>query len=247
MYRGLSKTRVAGQNDNAARAGEDSAAGTALSSLDDFKRASLPSRIGDREPLSSYYAGMIYLASRSPRRAELLRQIGVEFTVHACDIDETRRASESPVEYVCRMATSKARVAAEQLSGSQPVVVLAADTTIALDGATIGKPADQTQCCSILQQLSARQHLVLSAVALAIQGDVRLRLSQNRVSFRALSKQEIESYCATGEPMDKAGAYAIQGKAALFVDHLEGSYSAVMGLPLYETAELLANADITIF
>ena len=190
---------------------------------------------------------MIYLASRSPRRAELLRQIGIEFTVQVCDIDETRLASESPVEYVCRMATTKARVVAEQLSGLQGAVVLAADTTIALDGATIGKPADQSQCCSILQQLSARQHLVLSAVALAIQGDVRLRLSQNRVSFRTLSAQEIESYCATGEPMDKAGAYAIQGKAAQFIEHLEGSYSAVMGLPLYETAELLANADIAIF
>ena len=191
---------------------------------------------------------MIYLASQSPRRADLLRQIGVEFEVYASDIDERRLASESPDEYVCRMATSKARAAVSEVSKIQnSCVVLAADTTIELDGDIIGKPADRTQCCSILQQLSARQHLVLSAVALATQGDLKLRLSQNRVSFRTLSAQEIESYCATGEPMDKAGAYAIQGKAALFIEHLEGSYSAVMGLPLYETADLLANADIAIF
>ena len=191
---------------------------------------------------------MIYLASRSPRRAELLRQLGIEFEVHAIDIDETRLESESAVEYVCRMATTKARLVVGQLSGQpKDCVVVAADTTIVLDGDTIGKPADRDQCGCILKQLSARQHLVLSAVALAAQGHVKLRLTQNRVSFRSLSASEIESYCATEEPMDKAGAYAIQGKAARFVEHLEGSYSAVMGLPLFETAELLEGVDIAIF
>jgi septum formation protein len=188
---------------------------------------------------------MIYLASRSPRRAELLRQIGVDFRVHDIDIDESRSPGESATEYVCRMATTKARIALEQIAGQQESsVVLAADTTIALDDDIIGKPADRDQCRCILEQLSARQHLVLTAVALATQENITLRLTRNRVSFRSLSAQEIESYCATAEPMDKAGAYAIQGKAALFIDHLEGSYSAVMGLPLFETAELLRNADI---
>ena len=188
---------------------------------------------------------MIYLASRSPRRAELLRQIGVDFRVHDIDIDESRSPGESASEYVCRMATTKARIALEQIAGQQESsVVLAADTTIALDDDIIGKPADRDQCRCILGRLSARQHLVLTAVALATQEDIALRLTRNRVSFRSLSAQEIESYCATAEPMDKAGAYAIQGKAALFIDHLEGSYSAVMGLPLFETAELLRNADI---
>jgi len=201
---------------------------------------------------------MIYLASRSPRRAELLHQIGVEFQLHDIDIDESRLPAESATDYVCRMATSKARIAAaeiaaekivdEKSTGQQkPAVVLAADTTIALDDDIIGKPADRGQCRCILERLSARQHLVLTAVALATADDIALRLTRNRVSFRPLSAQEIESYCATGEPMDKAGAYAIQGKAALFVDHLEGSYSAVMGLPIFETAELLRNADIELF
>jgi septum formation protein len=191
---------------------------------------------------------MIYLASKSPRRAELLRQIGIEFVVQALDVDESRVPTESPAEYVSRMATTKAGVVAEQLDSQQePYAVLAADTTIALDGDTIGKPANREQCHSILQQLSGRQHLVLSAVALATPGNIALRLTQNRVSFRSLSASEIESYCATGEPMDKAGAYAIQGKAAIFIEHLEGSYSAVMGLPLYETAELLQDANITMF
>lgn len=167
---------------------------------------------------------------------------------HDIDIDESGLPGESASEYVCRMATTKARVAAEQIAGLQgSYVVLAADTTIALDDDIIGKPADRDQCRCILEQLSARQHLVLTAVALATPENIALRLTSNQVSFRALSAQEIKSYCATTEPMDKAGAYAIQGKAAMFIDYLEGSYSAVMGLPLFETAELLRNADIELF
>jgi septum formation protein len=188
---------------------------------------------------------MIYLASRSPRRAELLNQIGVKYQVHAIDIDESRTAGESPAEYVCRLAIEKAQTVARELATQQDSFqVLAADTTISLDGDIIGKPADQDQCRCILGQLSARQHLVLTAVALATPDNIAWRLTQNRVSFRALSPREIESYCASDEPMDKAGAYAIQGKAALFIEHLEGSYSAVMGLPLFETAELLQDAGI---
>ncbi|MDH3387755.1 MAG: Maf family nucleotide pyrophosphatase [Gammaproteobacteria bacterium] len=191
---------------------------------------------------------MIYLASNSPRRAELLRQIGVEFSVMAIAIDETWLDSESAAEYVCRMAASKARAAARKITArDDDYRVLAADTAIAFDGDIIGKPADLKQCCRILGRLSARQHLVLTAVALASPDDIVLRLTQSRVSFREIPAHEIEAYCASGEPMDKAGAYAIQGKAALFIDHLEGSYSAVMGLPLFETGELLRRAHIALF
>ncbi len=188
---------------------------------------------------------MIYLASRSPRRAELLRQIGVEFSVHALDIDESRQSGEAPAAYVCRLAEAKARAAAAALeTADADYRVLAADTTIAIDGDIIGKPADAGDCRCILERLSARQHLVLTAVALATPERIALRLSQNRVSFRSLSAPEVEAYCASAEPMDKAGAYAIQGRAAMFVDYLEGSYSSVMGLPLFETAELLRQAGV---
>ena len=191
---------------------------------------------------------MIYLASQSPRRAELLRQIGVEFEVYATDIDEQVNAGESPEDYVSRLAQSKARVAAAEISKSHGTwVVLAADTTIAIDGDIIGKPDDVAHCHCILSRLSAREHQVLTAVAVATPDRVEWRLTRNRVTFRALTGQEVQGYCATAEPMDKAGAYAIQGKAAIFVERLEGSYSAVMGLPLCETAELLRDAGIEIF
>jgi len=191
---------------------------------------------------------MIYLASQSPRRAELLRQIGVEHQVYASAIDESKLATESAEEYVCRMAETKARVASAAIAKTVPApVVLAADTTIAIDGEIIGKPADQDDCCRILRRLSGRQHLVLTAVAVACGDWLECRLTLNRVSFRTLQPREIAAYCASREPLDKAGAYAIQGKAAVFVERLEGSYSAVMGLPLCETAELLRRADIEIF
>lgn len=191
---------------------------------------------------------MIYLASRSPRRAELLRQIGVEFEVFASDVDERQLGTESPEEYVSRLAQTKARVAAVEIAEKKTSwVVLAADTTIAIDGDIIGKPADPGQCRCFLRRLSAREHLVLTAVAVATNERLDLRLTRNRVKFRELSEDEIASYCSSPEPMDKAGAYAIQGKAAVFVERLEGSYSAVMGLPLCETAELLRAANIEIF
>jgi septum formation protein len=196
---------------------------------------------------------MIYLASQSPRRAELLRQIGVQFEVRAADVDESQRRGEAADAYVCRVAGDKASVVAAQLASEQlaseqlAAVVLAADTTIALAGRIIGKPRDDADCCCILRQLSGREHTVLSAVALVQQGRLDYRLSRNRVWFRKLDDREIESYCASAEPMDKAGAYAIQGKAAVFIERLEGSYSAVMGLPLCETAVLLGNAGIEIF
>jgi septum formation protein len=191
---------------------------------------------------------MIYLASQSPRRAELLRQIGVEHEVYSSDIDERQLAAESPEEYVTRLAQTKARVVAVEVAKKQASwVVLAADTTIAIDGDIIGKPVDFSQCRCFLRRLSAREHLVLTAVAVATNEGLDFRLTRNRVKFRELSEREMANYCASPEPMDKAGAYAIQGKAAVFVERLEGSYSAVMGLPLCETAELLRAAHIEIF
>jgi len=253
LSQGLSAQGLPGQNDDASCPRQSSAGGAVIPRLDDSARPPLSSPIGDPGQLSGYHASMIYLASRSPRRTELLHQIGVEFLLHDIDIDESRLSAESATDYVCRMATTKAGIAREQIAHEkistqqESCVVLAADTIIALDDDIIGKPADRDQCRCILERLSARQHLVLTAVALATVEDTALRLTRNRVSFKSLSAQEIKSYCATEEPMDKAGAYAIQGKAALFIDHLEGSYSAVMGLPLFETAELLRNADIELF
>ena len=172
---------------------------------------------------------MIYLASKSPRRAELLRQIGVQYEVYATDIDERKLDSESAEDYVCRMAETKARAASAEIAKRQESwVVLAADTTIAIDGDIIGKPLDSRDCHSILRRLSARQHQVLTAVAVASADRLECRLSRNRVDFRALQEHEIKAYCASVEPMDKAGSYAIQGKAAVFVERLQGSYSAVM-------------------
>jgi len=187
---------------------------------------------------------MIYLASSSPRRAELLTQIGIEFKCLPVEIDESRRDSETADQYVCRMAETKARGGECMVSTAAPI--LAADTIIAIDGNIVGKPAGHRQCRSILAQLSGRQHAVLSAVALIYQGEIRLRVSKSRVSFRVLEAIEIEAYCASDEALDKAGGYAIQGKAAVFIDHLEGSYSSVMGLPLFETAELLKQVGIAV-
>ncbi len=190
---------------------------------------------------------MILLASSSPRRAELLRQIGVAFEIYPVDIDESRHPGEAAENYVLRIARSKAEVARERLgAGGTDRPVLAADTTIAIDDDIIGKPSEQMPCCEILDRLSGRSHQVLSAVALASADGLDWRLSRNQVYFRTLDAAEIEAYCATGEPRDKAGAYAIQGFAAIFVERLEGSYSSVMGLPLFETAELLRGAGMRI-
>ena len=187
---------------------------------------------------------MIYLASSSPRRADLLRQIGIDFEVLSVNIDESKKAAESAERYVSRMSATKAQVGRSMVSVDAPV--LAADTIITIDGNIVGKPADHLCCSEILAKLSGREHQVLSAVALNYEGETRLKVSKNQVSFRALEASEIEAYCASEEPLDKAGAYAIQGKAAIFIDHLAGSYSSVMGLPLFETAELLKQVGITV-
>jgi septum formation protein len=190
---------------------------------------------------------MIYLASSSQRRAELLRQIGIKFKILETNIDESQFTTESAQEYVCRMAETKARAGEKMLSNHNELLpVLAADTIISIDGSIIGKPDNSQHCRCILAKLSAREHQVLSAVAFSFKGRLDLKISVNQVRFRALEEWEIESYCAHSEVLDKAGAYAIQGKAAIFIEYMEGSYSSVMGLPLFETAKLLRQAGISV-
>ena len=198
----------------------------------------------------------IYLASRSPRRRELLRQIGVNFEIvlmredarRGADVDETPLAGEAADAYVLRIARAKAAAAMLQIArrnlAQQPA--LAADTTVVCDGAIIGKPADAEDAARMLAHLAGREHRVLTAIALARRDEVEARLSESSVEFRALAADEIRRYVATGEPLDKAGAYAIQGRAAAFVKRISGSYSGIMGLPLAETAELLARFGIDV-
>lgn len=181
----------------------------------------------------------LVLASTSPRRRELLAQLGVVFDVLPVAVDEQPLASEQAADHVCRLALAKARAGAAQAGAD--VCVLGADTVVVVDGEIFGKPVDADGAAAMLRRLSGRTHQVLSAVARVHRGGHQVRLSESMVTFRALSAAEITGYCATGEPLDKAGSYAIQGRAAAFVRHLEGSYSGVVGLPLFETAELLAG------
>ena len=193
----------------------------------------------------------VYLASRSPRRQELLRQLGIEFAELQLreapgrdpDIIESAREGEAPQEYGKRVARLKASVGWHRMTrrGLAPRPVLAADTEVVVDGAVLGKPKDPTDAITMLTALSGRTHEVLTAVAVRWEAKLAQGVSTSQVAFRVIPKDEIERYIATGEPFDKAGAYAIQGKAAVFVRHLEGSYSGVMGLPLYETAEILSR------
>jgi septum formation protein len=184
---------------------------------------------------------VIRLASISPRRRELLAQIGVPHVVTGAHIDESVLSDEAPRDYVQRMARSKALTVWEQ---DRSLPVLAADTTVVLDGVIFGKPRDRADCIRMLATLSGRTHQVLTAVALASDKGTALRVSVSDVRFRTLKDEEAAAYWDTGEPRDKAGAYAIQGKAAVFIESMTGSYSGVMGLPLFETAELLRAANI---
>ncbi|MFE8072122.1 Maf family protein [Marinobacteraceae bacterium S3BR75-40.1] len=183
----------------------------------------------------------IVLASASPRRRELLTQMGLAFSVQPVDIDETPEAGEAPDDYVRRLACAKAE-AGLAACGDSHAWVLGSDTTVVHEGQILGKPADRDEAHGMLSRLSGSHHQVLSAVALARQGACEVRLAVTDVQFRVLSHEEIQAYWETGEPGDKAGAYGIQGKGGVFVTHLSGSYSAVVGLPLKETAELFAEA-----
>jgi septum formation protein len=196
---------------------------------------------------------LLYLASHSPRRRELLRQIGVRFEtlllrsdpIRGSDVEEIPQDGEAPTDYVNRVTLDKARVGVVRARerGLAPGLVLAADTEVVIDGEALGKPRDAAAATRMLIRLSGRSHEVLSAVAVAT-SETRIEIRQTRstIWLKTLDPVELRRYVSTGEPLDKAGAYAIQGLGALFVTRIEGSYSAVMGLPLYETSELLRGS-----
>ena len=189
----------------------------------------------------------IILASASARRQELLRQIGVRFTVRSQDIDESIRSGELANDYVIRMAQEKAKSALSAFpvnKDSNATVVLAADTSVVCDADVLGKPIDEADAVDMLRRLSGREHRVLSAVTLATQDKQRTLLSESRVRFREISIAEAQQYYRSGESAGKAGAYAIQGYAAVFVEQLIGSYSGVMGLPLFQTAQPLSEFTV---
>lgn len=197
----------------------------------------------------------LYLASRSPRRRELLQQIGVDFDTIVFraglradpETDETPLPGEPVAAYVERVARAKASHGLRILGWRKlpPRPVLSADTTLEVDGDIVGKPGDDVEATAILRRLSGRSHRVLTGVALATEDRVEYALSASEVRFRPLSDDEIRRYVLTGEPMDKAGAYGIQGRAGLFVEHIAGSYTGIMGLPVCETGELLKRFGLS--
>lgn len=180
----------------------------------------------------------VYLASASPRRQELLTQLGVRFEVLPVAVDEAVRPGEGSADLTCRLASAKVR-AGLALRRGPGIPVVAADTSVALGAELFAKPRDQADAARILSRLSGRTHSVFTAVAVADEQRERVELCHSEVTFRVLAPEEIAAYWRTGEPADKAGAYAIQGRGAQFVAGLRGSYSGVMGLPLFETARLL--------
>lgn len=189
----------------------------------------------------------VYLASLSPRRYELLNQLGIAFEILSVAVDETPLKGELPSCYVSRLALAKARAGQESLQGKPLLPVLGADTIVVVDELILGKPRDRNEGLAVLAALSGRAHRVLSAVAL-VKGDREaVRVQESRVCFRTLSSAECRAYWDTGEPADKAGGYAVQGRAAAFISELQGSYSGVMGLPLFETTELLREFGICVF
>jgi septum formation protein len=187
----------------------------------------------------------IYLASASPRRRELLRQIGVVYRLLRIEIDETPLAGESPDDYVVRLALAKAKAGCAALGRRQPAPVLGADTAVVVDDAILGKPRGREEGLAMLARLSGREHQVLSAVALATPTRNAVKVQESSVRFRPLTLAECAAYWDSGEPRDKAGSYGIQGQAAAFIADLRGSYSGVMGLPLFETAELLREFGLS--
>lgn len=199
----------------------------------------------------------IYLASRSPRRRELLTQMGVKFEPLLfregaradADTDEAVRPGESPDDYVRRVTRMKAEAAWQRVvmrKGLQRKPVLSADTTVALGDEILGKPADRADAERILRTLSGTRHRVLTAVALAFEERFEMAVSESLVTFAPLDAERIAAYVQSGEPFDKAGAYAIQGRAGAFAERIEGSYSGIMGLPLFETAGLLRKFGIVV-
>jgi septum formation protein len=187
---------------------------------------------------------MLFLASQSPRRAELLARLGVSFDVLTLDIPEQRQPGEAALDYVRRVAQEKAQAGLAHLAAQPGAIVLGSDTEVILDDIVFGKPADPADAAAMLQRLSGRTHTVASAVSLVAVGRHAQVLNVSEVTFAELTAQAIERYVATGESMGKAGAYAIQGSGEAFITHLSGSYSGVMGLPLHDAARLLAQFGV---
>jgi septum formation protein len=197
----------------------------------------------------------IYLASKSPRRRELLRQVGIDFELlslradpdRGIDVSEDVFGGEPAMDYVARVAREKGAFAWNVLHMRRMTLrpVLTADTTVTIDGEILGKPADRTEAAAMLERLSGRTHQVLTSIALHATNVFEQVTQVSHVRFATLSPATIQAYCATTEPYDKAGAYGIQGLAALFIEHIEGSHSGIMGLPVFETAQLLQKAGIT--
>jgi septum formation protein len=185
----------------------------------------------------------IILASASPRRQELLKQIKIHHQVQIVDIDETPKLNESPADYVQRLAVEKAAACKRNFQPKLPI--LAADTTVVLNGKIMGKPQDENDAKIMLRELSGNTHQVFTAIALFGQ-EQHLALSSTEVTFKTLSDAQIHAYWQTGEPLGKAGSYAIQGIASAFIERINGSFSGVMGLPLFETAQLLALEGIEV-
>ncbi|MCZ6585603.1 MAG: Maf family protein [Gammaproteobacteria bacterium] len=183
----------------------------------------------------------IYLASASPRRCALLEQIGVPFQARPAAVCEARRPRELVGAYVTRVARDKADKIWDEVAASEARPVLAADTAIVIDRRILGKPRDTEEALQMLADLSGRSHRVLTAVVVRYGSRVLSELSASKVRFRVTTERERLAYCATGEPLDKAGSYAIQGMGAIFIEHISGSYSSVMGLPVAVTALLLAE------
>ena len=188
----------------------------------------------------------IYLASQSPRRREILQQLGLYSIVLPSDVDESVLAGEPPETYVLRLAHEKALACRTTLlrEGKPLLPIVAADTTVCVDGVILGKPENEQDACDMLKRLSGRCHEVHTAVAVATADAIETALSTTEVEMAALADADIRAYVASGEPRDKAGAYGIQGMAGIFIRSISGSYSGVMGLPVFETAQLLKNAGI---
>ena len=186
----------------------------------------------------------LFLASKSPRRRELLHQLGIGFDILDLDLPEVRAPGESPVDYVSRVAREKAGAGLRQVAAVEGAVVLGADTEVVLDDEVFGKPADAAAAAAMLRRLSGRPHRVISALWLVAAAREESAVQATTVHFDTLDEARIAAYVATGEPFGKAGAYAIQGRAAAFIPRIEGSHSSVMGLPLHETARLLAAFGI---
>jgi septum formation protein len=187
----------------------------------------------------------IILASASPRRRELLQQICIKAIVQAVDIDESQKPGEPVSDYVARLAMEKAQCGFDTISNEKKLPVLGSDTVVEIDGEVLGKPENRQHAKEMLMRLSGKKHEVHTSVAIVTFDENRVITSSSQVVFKTLAEQEIENYLATGEADDKAGAYAIQGIAAQFVKNINGSFSGVMGLPLYETVELLKQCGVT--